>query len=346
MTTPRELRACEGDPTAPIRVAPIIGVRRADPLNASRWSVRTVFVGLVMLGVLVAAGVQLTAGRVRSPRFQPPAGSIYLGVSTDVDRLDTFDSAAGITGHPALFGRWTTPDGAFQPILDQTVNRPGLAPIIHWNLPLDGYQVTSGRQDAYLGAQAKAVKAYAKPTFIRLDWEFNAETYPRWNMPAVSAAQYIASWRHVVSMFSDVPNVAFVWSPTTWPGPGGNRVAAWWPGDAFVDWVGLDAYPQRAGADYLLHGPDGMDDMAAFAGRHHKPLMLAEWAPDLPHPDQTAAVALIFDWAASHKDVQALVYFDFVTQGKDYTLAHHPVGAAEFRRRTRGDPRFLLTVRR
>ena len=38
------------------------------------------------------------------------------------------------------------------------------------------------------------------------------------------------------------------------------------------------------------------------------------------------------------------MYFDFITQGKDFTLADHPVGAAAYRAATVGNPRFLLSV--
>jgi hypothetical protein len=314
--------------------------------RAARWRLPIAIVAAA-LTVLLGVGVMLVNLRQttsRTPRFRPPAGRVYLGVSTDFSRLDAFDSAAGLTGPPAVFGRWTTPDGPFAPILDDVRRRPGLAPLIHWNLPLDNDRVSDGSRDAYIAAQARAVAAYGRPTFVRLDWEFNSQAYPQWNLPAVTPEQYVASWRHVVAMFSHVPNVAFVWSPTTWSGPNATPTAAWWPGDDVVDWVGLDAYPQSADRDYLLRGRDGMDDMAALAALHRKPLMVAEWAPDLPHPDTIAAMTLILKWAADHPVVQALVYFDFVTGGKDYLLAHHPVGAAEFRRQLRTDHRYLFTV--
>ena len=74
--------------------------------------------------------------------------------------------------------------------------------------------------------------------------------------------------------------------------------------------------------------------------------MVAEWAPALPQPDTAAAMDLIFDFAAAHpKTVKALVYFDFDTKGKDYTLKDHPVGAAEFRKRVDGNPSFLLSLK-
>jgi hypothetical protein len=302
---------------------------------------------LVLTGALLAVAAVATVLFIRDPapraaRFRPPPGTVYLGVSTDAARLDTFRRAAGLSRPGGLYGRWTTPDGPFEPVLTDAL-RAGMTPVVHWNLPLDGNQVAGGRKDDYLRAQAAAVRSFGRPVFVRLDWEFNSTAYPHWTLPAVTPQQFVRSWRHVVELFGAVPNVAFVWAPTTWPGPGGRRVSEWWPGDDVVDWVGLDAYPQSAPPDYLLRGPDGMQDMAAFAVVHGKPLMLAEWAPDLPSPDTAAPVDLVLDWADRNPVVQALVYFDFAVDGKDYTLAHHPVGAAEFRRRT-ANRRFLTEV--
>lgn len=301
----------------------------------------------VVLAAVVLAGaavvVHVRGAEPRSPRFRPPAGTVYLGVSTDLARLAAFDRAAGLDRPAGLYGRWTTADGPFQPVLDDA-SRAGVTPIVHWNLPMTGNEVTAGHKDDYIRRQVAAVEAFDRPVFVRLDWEFNTTAYQHWTLPAVPPEQYVRSWRHVVRLFDHAANVAFVWSPSTWPGPGGRRVAEWWPGDDVVDWLGLDAYPQSATPDYLLGGPDGMDDLAAFAAAHGKPLMLAEWAPDLPHPDTVAPIDLVLDWAERHQVVQALVYFDFVTGGKDYRLTSHPVGAASYRRRIQDRARYLRAV--
>lgn len=306
-------------------------------------------------------GPRTTAGAAAA-KYAPPDGDYYLGVSTDIAALPAFTQAAGLSSsagssssgsagndgaHPAIFDQWTTPDGPVQPILANARTRPGMAPMISWNLPLDGGRVASGSQDAYLSAQAAAVKAYGGPVFVRLDWEMNATWYPQWNVPAVSPAAFIAGWRHVYDVFQRVgaDNAAFVWCPTLWNGPDGLSPQTWYPGDAYVDWTGVDAYPQSAVADFILTGPGGLDDSAAFAAAHGKPLMIAEWAPALPQPDTAAAMDLVFAFAAAHPTtVKALVYFDFATGGKDYRLASHPVGAADFRKRVDGNPHVLLTV--
>jgi hypothetical protein len=283
-------------------------------------------------------------------KYEPADGSVYLGVSTDIGRLDAFDTAAGLTGgaHPAIYDQWTTPDGAVQPILTNAKSRSDMAPMISWNLPMTGGQITDGSKDAYLKAQALAVKNFGGAVFVRLDWEMNASWYPDWNLPAVTTAQFIAGWRHVYQVFQSegATNAAFVWCPTLWNGPGGRSPDAWYPGDAYVDWLGIDAYPQSAVTSFIMSGPGGLTDTAKFAVQHDKPLMVAEWAPALPQPDTAAAMDLVFDFAAANpKTVKALVYFDFDTNGKDYTLKDHPVGAQEFRKRVDGNSNFLLSLR-
>lgn len=283
------------------------------------------------------------------PKYAPANGEVYLGVSTDIGRLDTFDQSAGLTSgeHPAIFDQWTTPDGPVQPILANAKTRQNMAPMISWNLPMTGGQITDGKKDAYLKQQAAAVKSYGGPVFIRLDWEMNASWYPDWNLPGVTPAQFIAGWRHVYDVFQQAgaTNAAFVWCPTLWDGPGGLGPDSWYPGDAYVDWLGIDAYPQSAVQSFILTGPGGLDDTAKFAQQHTKPLMVAEWAPALPQPDTAAAMDLIFNFAAEYpKTVKALVYFDFNTNGKDYTLKNHPIGAAEFRKKVDGNAHFLLSL--
>jgi hypothetical protein len=307
-------------------------------------------IAMAMAGL--AAGVWTYAARSEpaSAKFAPADGNVYIGVSTDIGRLDVFDRTAGIGAHPAVYDQWTTPDGGVEPTLANARSKAGMTPMISWNLSLTGGVVTNGSKDSYIRAQADAIRSYGKPVFVRLDWEMNANAdwYPDWNEPGVTPAQFIASWQHVYRLFQQegVTNAAFVWCPTLWNGPAGLSPSAWYPGDAYVDWIGVDAYPQSAVESFILTGPGGLDDQEAFAAQHAKPMMVAEWAPALPQPDTAAAVDLLFDFAAKYpKTVKALVYFDFDTDGKDYTLVDHPVGAAEFRKRVDGKAQFLMTVR-
>lgn len=301
----------------------------------------------VALAPRVAPLTPEPAGGSGHAKFEPPDGTVYLGVSTDLDRIGVFERLAGLSTHPAVYNQYTWPDGPFAPTLSNAATMPGTTPMVSWDLRLADGAVAAGARDGYLRAQADAVRRFGKPVFVRLDWEMNGTWYPQWNLPGVSPSAYIVAWRHVYDIFQSegAANAAFVWCPNTWRGPGDADVSAWYPGDEYVDWVGVDGYPQSAPPDYLLDGPDGLNALASFAAARGRPLMLAEWAPQLPQPDTAAAVDLVLDWAAAHpRTVKALVYFDFTAGAKDFKLADHPVGAAELRRRTGPDPRYLGAV--
>lgn len=63
-------------------------------------------------------------------------------------------------------------------------------------------------------------------------------------MPAQgSAAQFVAAWRHVHDVFSqqDVRTVVWVWMTEGYL-PNERTIAALYPGNAYVDWVGYDPY--------------------------------------------------------------------------------------------------------
>ena len=59
---------------------------------------------------------------------------------------------------------------------------------------------------------------------------------------AETPSTYVAMWQHVVNYFRNagVTNVKWVWAPNVDDGTG--TMAAYYPGDGYVDDVGLDGY--------------------------------------------------------------------------------------------------------
>jgi hypothetical protein len=305
-----------------------------------------------------SAALSTTVGDVRSttpspavvvpsgPPAVPANGSIYLGVNANRDDVGSFDSETGID-HPAIFGGYVSGDQPMSLVLNHLQGLPGSAPLISWGVDFQNGAVTDGSLDEYLSTQARALIAYGKPVFLRPDWEMNGD-WAAWSPPKVSPAEYVASWRHIVDMFHALgaTNVAFVWCPNA-NDFSHYRASAWYPGDAYVDWVGVDAYPRTTNAQKVVTGTDGLDQLAEFAAGHQKPVMLAEWAATSPDPDTAWPFDLVFEWADRYPDtVKALVYFDFSSTdstGGDHLLHDHPVGAAEFRYLL-GRSHVLLTV--
>lgn len=272
-----------------------------------------------------------TAGR--KPAV-PANGTFYLGVSADPNTLATYDRVAGVQ-RDSILGGYVSHGGGLMGIVDHAKGMDGTIPLVSWGVDFSHDAVLDGTQDAYIRAQAKALAAYGKPVFVRLDWEMNGTWYPQWDGAAVSPTVYVESWRYIREYFwlEHAYNVSFVWCPNVGD-PAGSAAYDWYPGNTYVDWVGLDAYPQsHLSGEGLLTGADGLSSMARQAAAHSKPLMLAEWAPSSPAPDVAEPFDLVFDWALQYPDtVKALVYFNFGSSTVDHFLVDHPVGAAEYRR--------------
>jgi beta-mannanase len=138
------------------------------------------------------------------------------------------------------------PDAVMQ---DDDAN--GRLPMVSWESGGTMKATIAGEDDDMLVARAKAVKAYGKPMFIRYMWEMNLmlpghlKVYG--NSREDAASLYVATWRHIWKIFHDqgVTNVVWVWNPSSAAKIAeGPRVdaAPFYPGDEFVDWIGMDAY--------------------------------------------------------------------------------------------------------
>ncbi len=125
----------------------------------------------------------------------------------------------------------------------------------NWNCA----SIASGAQDAYIRQYARAVRESGAPVMIRFAHEMNGDWYP-WATAFRSSFQrhngnspenYVAMWRHVVSLFREegATNARWVWAPNIQflnrfnsPMDQKNDMADLYPGDDCVDWIGLSVY--------------------------------------------------------------------------------------------------------
>ncbi len=167
-------------------------------------------------------------------------------------------------------------------------NNESVAP--DYSLPV----ILSGKYDDYLRQYARDIVALGLPVAIRLDHEMNGTWYPwserDWDYNSLNGngpGDYVAMWRHVHDIFqAEGANqyVIWVWAPNIV-----NKLPAWaknsawymrslYPGDDYVDWVGLSGYyrppysaDQTPTFDYT-YGPS----LAQLRSFTSKPILLAE----------------------------------------------------------------------
>lgn len=122
------------------------------------------------------------------------------------------------------------------------------------------------------------------------------------------------------------PKLATLWVPQDAGSPDtpANSPAAFWPGSAYVDWVGTDFY-----ASYPNFG--GLDRF--YSEFHRKPFVISEWA--LHGSDDPGFVRTLFHWVAAHPRVRLFDYNAGFTASSPVNLARYPRSAAMLRRELR-----------
>ncbi|MBU6414831.1 hypothetical protein KGQ34_01115 [Patescibacteria group bacterium] len=151
--------------------------------------------------------------------------------------------------------------------------------------------------------------------------EFNGNWWrncsPRAN-PVLTKQDFIDAWRRVVDIFrqEDATNVAWVWTPNSFPPPPADwgidtDLENYYPGDNYVDWVGVD--------HYVYGPPSWMDPEYNFAVVHNKPFFLAEWGvrfnTNLTPSQQQQWLNDMFDYFESHQKIKSIVYFNYNMNG-------------------------------
>jgi beta-mannanase len=110
--------------------------------------------------------------------------------------------------------------------------------------------IAAGQYDAYLEAMARSAAAFKGTLYMTYAHEQNGSWYP-WGAggaEGVTAAQWVASWQHVVSTMSAIaPNITWVWAPNNIDV--GSSVP-FWPGAEYVGQVAWDGYLQNEGQTY------------------------------------------------------------------------------------------------
>lgn len=130
--------------------------------------------------------------------------------------------------------------------------------------------VASGRLDAKLAALGTWIRACRRPVLLRIGYEFDGS----WNH--YDPAAYQQAYRRIVDHLraARVDNCATVWQAATSPVNGETRdLALWYPGDAYVDWIGCSWFLSTPRQVELT------DTLLGFARAHGKPVMVCESAP-------------------------------------------------------------------
>ncbi|WP_031478658.1 glycoside hydrolase family 26 protein [Streptomyces bicolor] len=139
-------------------------------------------------------------------------------------------------------------------------------------------------------------------TVIVLGWEMNGVTYThRCGPDPDSWKRY---WQRIVTVMRSVPGQRFRFDFAPSRGMDAIPWPECYPGDEFVDILGMDAYDQPRGLDFdeQVSEPYGLQHHVDFARRHGKPISYPEWGL-FRNGDNITWMLRMLAWMDEHKPV-------------------------------------------
>jgi hypothetical protein len=159
-----------------------------------------------------------------------------------------------------------------------------------------------------------------KNTVVSLAHEFNGTWFP-WNPASVGQETWTACWRHVYAAIKSASDLRVIWvmsaSSSTEKGDDYAVNNAWdsYPGDAFVDLIGVNRYDFRMLGERTLTDWEktckNQQDLcyaADYARKHNKGLAVPEWSVErgeFGYGDNPTFIDFMFKFFVDNRDVLA-----------------------------------------
>lgn len=174
--------------------------------------------------------------------------------------------------------------------------------------------------DKYIRTWAKEIKAWGKPLFLRFAHEFNIEFYP-WTIlkNKKQPDRYIKAFRHVRNIFTEegVTNVKWVWCPMnySYPAEDWNDYINAYPGDEYVDWIGIDGYnwgTTKEWSKWQSLGDLFLEPVTRLSRKYPtKPIMIAEFSSSEKGGNKAEWIKEIPGFLKTNlRNVKSIIWFD------------------------------------
>ncbi len=290
---------------------------------------------------LGAAAATMTMGR-KAIAQTPDVTDVAVGFffpGAPLHRPQLIEALELIGRKPAFFSWFVAwdpqPDPASTlPDLEamELITNLGIVPMITWEPwdPLMGAdqpffapeRIANGHFDDYVRAWATAIADWGKPIYLRVFHELNASWYP-WGTQN-DPRHLVDAWRYLHMRFREAGarNVRWVWCPDA--SLGDVDLRALYPGDAYVDWLGLDGYnwgDVRPESGWRSFGEIIGPVYGGITALADKPLMIAETASVEQGGDKAEWIATAYaSLPTAFPRIKAINWFNDVTQGADWRV--------------------------
>jgi len=225
------------------------------------------FMNKLKIVCIICLQILFFQNSIYSQKIIAPEDGCYHAAFVGSDLQSTFEQLSGKNiAIEMFFTGWPSNKiSDFPEAKCNTIVANGAIPHITWMFEVSGTPfpldaILNGSYDSYIIAYANQVKAWGKQLFIRPGHEMNGDWYKYGGQnngggtlngygdpnKADGPERFIAAYRRIVDLFNQqgVLNVTWVWCPNNGSAPDAtwNTYDAYYPGDEYVDWVGMDGY--------------------------------------------------------------------------------------------------------
>jgi hypothetical protein len=259
-----------------------------------------------------------------------PSGSFGVsvpGLPTVVTALNAFETLVGRKVSIASYYQDFASGPNFDAASATRLWNAGAMPMLAWEPENGGGPVTNqpayslarmiaGAQDHLITRWAREIAAWGKPILLRFAPEMNGNWNP-WSegVNGNLAGQYVQAWRHVHTLFvrAGASNVLWVWNPMV-NFTGSTPLAELYPGDAYVDVVGLDGYnwgTSQSWSTWQTPAQVFAATVTAVKRLTARPILLCEVASSEKGGNKAAWVSQFFSYLAATPAIHGFVWFEF-----------------------------------
>jgi len=298
---------------------------------------RAAFAGVAILAL---SGLLTNAASEKSSRSSilEPASGALLGQFYGAGSIDQTTRKLGRTPviHLAYYGWAADWTGS----VTEADLAAGRIPLISWEPHhIDFAKIIDGSLDATIIARAKGSKALGEKFFLDFAAEMNGDEAWSGN----NSHLYVAAYRHIHDLFvaAGVKNVVWAWCPNVTDTDGGNRTTMdYYPGDAYVDWTGVDGYNWgTTNSNGWQSFQQVFQDIYPLLAAKKKPILIGEMASTEAGGDKAKWIdAIIPTLRTSFPLIKGVVWFD-INKETDWRISSSPASEASFIRMA-NDPYF------
>ncbi len=180
------------------------------------------------------------------------------------------------------------------------------------------YDVLDGEYDAFLTDYVNTIKEFGHPVLFRLGNEMNGDWCPYSSYNTSKDTEIFKEFYHYVYSFfeeAEVENVIWIWNPNgkSFPNFNWNNELMYYPGDEYVDIIGLTAY--NTGTYYEGENWTEFADLydpiyEEYLEKYSQPMMITEFASSSVGGDKNQWIRNMFAQMEMYPMIKVAIWWD------------------------------------